>query len=423
MVRKLKSEMTRQEQIELQNNKIRHIIPYIMKVPFYERKFSKEKIDINNAKDIFEIQKVPFTTKEELRITGPMERTSLQYKNIIYFFSSTGTTGQPTIYPWSKKDDLVLNEVSGRFMKNIGIGAGDISLIVAPFGMPIMWYCMINQYLTVNAGVVPLGITPSDQLIKALNYFPVTSITTIPTTGTLLYDFIRKKNISVNTERLKHFHCGGDYLSNARRKRIEKYWSVDCYNFYGLSEIFGPIAGECEKKNGLHFATDYVLIEVINPITKQPVSEGETGIAVFTTLWEKAAPLIRYWSDDYVIIKWEKCECGLTYPRIDFKGRVIDSIKINKNLIFAKDIEEVLLSIEGVSNEWKMIVGGRSENPIVKIYLEEHSSDISKEIVKNRLSNLIGKNLDLEIIFKTYSPNKEIKPLRIIDRRNNEEYI
>lgn len=417
MVGKLRSDLTRQEQIELQNNKIRQVMPHITRVPFYKRKFSKEKIDINNIKDIFELQKVPFTTKEELRTTSPMERTSLHYKNIVYFFSSTGTTGQPTIYPWSKKDDLVLNEVSGRFMKNIGIGADDISLIVAPFGMPIMWYCMINQYLAVNAGVVPLGITPSDQLINALKNFPVTSITTIPTTGTLLYDFVRKNNISVDTKRLKHFHCGGDFLSNARRKRIEKYWNVDCYNFYGLSEIFGPIAGECEKKNGLHFATDYVIIEVINPITKQPVSEGETGVAVYTTLWEKAAPLIRYWSDDYVIIKWEKCECGLTYPRIDFKGRGTDSINVNDNLIFAKDVEDVLLSIEGVSSEWKLIVEGRYENPKVKIFLEEQSSDISKDIVKKRLSNLFGKNFDLEITFKTNSPKKEVKFLRIIDRR------
>jgi len=410
--------MSKEEIFDLQSRKFKEKIPYIVDVPFYKKKLSKEGVDIKDIKEISDLPRLPFTTKEELRLSNPMERTPHNFDGIAFFFSSSGTTGSPTIYPWSTKDDSVLREVSARCMKRIGVGPGDISLVLAPFGMPIMWYCMINQYLAAGAGVVPLGITSSDEILKAMSTFPITSITTLPIVGTRLFEFMSMKKMSLMKNRLRHFHFGGDYLSNARRHRIENYWGVKCYDFYGLSEIFGPIAGECEEKKGLHFAADYVLMEVIDPITKEPVPEEKVGVAVYTTLWEKAAPLLRYWSDDYISITWEKCKCERTSPRIIFKGRPIDSGTINNRKIFAKDIEEILLSFSETSDEWALKIIGSTEQPMAKVYLENTTDyEIHIERMQQELTNWLKIPVKIEIVPFGSFPRSDVKPKRIIDAR------
>jgi phenylacetate-CoA ligase len=409
--------MSKQEIFDLQDRKFTEVISYITHVPFYRKKLQKEGINIKDIHGLLDLTKLPFTTKEELRVTGPMERTSHNFDGIAFFFSSSGTTGSSTVYPWSIKDDLVLKEVAARCMKRVGVGPGDISLVLAPFGMPIMWYCMINQYLAADAGVVPLGIASPDSIVKTMSTFPITTITTVPVVGTRLFEFMKRNKIPLVKNRLRHFHFGGDYLSNARRHRVENYWGVDCYDFYGLSEIFGPIAGECKEKNGLHLAVDHVFIEVINPYTKEEVREGEIGVAVYTTLWEKAAPILRYWSDDYVSITWERCKCGRTSPRIMYEGRPIDGVTMNKRWIFAKNIEEILLSFSECSDEWGIKIDGTMDKPIAKLYLENSHYRIPVEKIKESLADMLQIPIKIEIVPIGFFSRNDVKPRRIVDMR------
>lgn len=411
--------MSKQEILDIQTGKFREVISYTANVPFYRKKLLKEEVNINEIHEISDLTKLPFTTKEELRVSSPMERTSHNFDGIAFFFSSSGTTGSSTVYPWSTKDDLVLREVAARCMERIGIGPGDISLMLAPFGMPIMWYCMINQYLAVGAGVVPLGITSPDNIIKAMSTFPITAITTVPVVGTRLFEFVNQNKMPLVKNRLRHFHFGGDYLSNARRRRIENYWGVKCYDFYGLSEIFGPIAGECEEQNGLHLAVDHVLVELIDPYTKEEVREGERGVAVFTTLWEKAAPLLRYWSDDYVSITWEKCKCGRTSPRIIYEGRPFDGVIINNRWVFAKNIEESLLLFPESSDEWGIKIKGTIDEPVAKLYLESTPYEIPIEKIEESLADLLQIPAKAEIVRPGFFLRSNVKPRRMADTRDD----
>ncbi len=109
------------------------------------------------------------------------------------------------------------------------------------------------------------------------------------------------------------------------RNQLEELWKAEVFNLFGISEIFGPIAGECHLKNGLHFPTQYLALEILHEKDCKPVKPGETGVAVYTTLWEKGFPLLRYWSDDLMHMDESVCACGSDLPRIFFHGRVEDS--------------------------------------------------------------------------------------------------
>jgi len=388
--------LTKAEILDLQNRKLKKIIKYIGEVPFYKKKLAKEGVDLKKIRDISDLEKLPFTTKEELRATNPMERTPLDFRSIAFLFSSSGSTGPPTIYPWSTKDEHVLRKVAARCMKRVGIGAGDIGLVVAPFGMPIMWYCMVNQYLAAGAGVVPLGLASLEVVVNAMSTFPITAVATLPTVATRTMGIMRKERTSFIKNRLRHFHFGGDYLSNARRRRLQDYFGVECYDFYGLSEIFGPFSGECKQKNGLHLASDSVLVEVLDPYTKELVREGEIGVAVYTTLWEKAAPLLRFWSDDYISMTWGKCECGRTSPRIRYEGRPNAGVRIGRKWIFAKSIEEIVMSFPKNSGEWKIEIEGTVKDPIAKLYSEDQHPEIPVEQIEEDVANLLKMPVKME---------------------------
>ena len=111
---------------------------------------------------------------------------------------------------------------------------------------------------------------------------------------------------------------------------------------FGMSEMFGPMAGECKNKNGLHYLNQYLMIEIVDPKTGEPVDEGKPGVAVYTTLWSKGFPLLRYWTDDVMVLTTEKCSCGSPYPRLFYKGRLADCFEINGHYVFPESIENIL---------------------------------------------------------------------------------
>ena len=84
------------------------------------------------------------------------------------------------------------------------------------------------------------------------------------------------------------------------------------------------------------------MIEIVDPKTGEPIPNGKPGVAVYTTLWEKGFPLLRYWTNDLMIRKSEVCSCGSTLPRIFYLGRLDDCYFINNQYVFPEEIENIL---------------------------------------------------------------------------------
>lgn len=91
--------------------------------------------------------------------------------------------------------------------------------------------------------------------------------------------------------------------SEEQRHRIEQLLGVKAYNCFGMSEMNGPgVAFECTEQNGLHIWEDNVIVEIIDPVTLQPVKEGEVGEMVLTTINREAMPLFRYRTRDLTCV-------------------------------------------------------------------------------------------------------------------------
>ena len=140
---------------------------------------------------------------------------------------------------------------------------------------------------------------------------------------------------------------GSEPYSEETRRKIEKFFHIDVYNSYGLSEMNGPgVAFECTEKNGMHLWEDNFIMEIIDPDTGEKVPDGEKGELVLTTLCREAMPIIRYRTSDITMIMPGKCKCGRTHRRISrIIGRTDDMFIVKGVNIFPQQIEDIAARI------------------------------------------------------------------------------
>ena len=408
--------MNKAEIQALQENRFQSVWPHIAATPLYDRKLRQAGIEALTVKSLSDLKRLPFTYKEEIRNTGVFERTPLTAKDIYAIYSSGGTSGNPTLYAWSEKDVLVQTEVAKRILTSAGTTSLDLGLILAPLSLPVMGHCMVRQFSAVGAGFIPLGPSNPEKVVSLIRTLPITVIATLPTVASRLLEYMRFVMHLEIDERIQvsQLQFGGDFLSNARRHRLEKTWHAKCYDFYGISEIFGPICGECSCQDGLHFAADYVFIEVLDPQARQPVPEGKPGVAVYTTLWEKGFPLLRYWSNDYVTWTEKPCECGRNSPRMHFLGRTVDCADLQGRRLFAKEVEDVILKFS-IGDEYYCEYVTQDKRPTVQVNVEAiQGYPLPTREFCETLESVFNLPIQLNVANPGTLPRDQVKPRRLV---------
>jgi phenylacetate-CoA ligase len=402
-----------------QEQRFQDVLPFLWDIPLFKQKLQSAGLSASSLKGLSDLSAVPFTTKEDLQRSHPSARSSTQLEDIEYLFSSSGTCGEPTIYYWTYLDTEVLREAGARAMGRVRVNPHDLALVLAPMGLPIMWYCMFQQYHSLKAGVIPLGARPPAEVVHALLMFHATIITTLPVVGTRLREYMLGTGIEwPGNNMLRQFHCGGDFLTEARRQRIEYLWGSQCFNFFGISEVFGPIAGECQYQRGMHFLSDYVYLEVLDPDTFLPVPDGKPGVAVYTTLWRKGSPLLRYWSDDFIIVNHEPCACGEPTPRITYLGRPLDMAWVNGSRLFTSKVEETILAFHQVGGEYQLHLFSEPEAENTRLIVEETpGAHVPIIEVRESLGNVLKLPVEVEVAAPGTLPRDTPKPKRIHDHR------
>lgn len=307
--------------------------------PYYMDKIESR----DNFSDYERFVSIPITYKQDIRNSKVFDRTATKLGDIYGVFSSSGTTGDKTYYIYNKEDKIVHERFVKTFYTELGVSEKDLGGVFAPVDTGVMAHTMMWQFTTMGAGYVTCPEPSPQNMANVLKNLPITIVATRPNVASTMAS--KPELITIAKEStVTKLLLGGGFLSNERRRLIEHTWNADCYNMFGMSEMFGPMAGECKQKDGQHYLNEYLMIEILNPITLQPCEPGEIGVAVYTTLWEKGFPLLRYWTGDLMSITYDICKCGSCLPRIRYKGRLDDSFNINGKYIFPEALENILFS-------------------------------------------------------------------------------
>ena len=355
-----------------------------------------------------EFLKIPFSYKQDIRANNLEGRANDNY-DVFGIFGSSGTTGNKTYYKFSMRDRELFDQISSRILRRVGVTNRDLGVVCAPVLDGVMAHTMMWQYTAVGAGYVNCPVPSFDNFMAVLNSAHPTSVSGLPSAldFSLSPEFVVPKGLSPRL-----YLTGGHFFSNNKRKLIEEKWGLSWYDFLGVSEIFGPIMGECKEKYGLHYDKDLFLVEIIDQETMEPVEdEGKIGIMVITPLWCKGSPLVRYWTDDFAYRIKTPCACGEAGERIFVCGRKNDYLKIGEKYVFPRDVEHILY---GHSKDFRIFVD-LAQNGEIMVY----TPDLSDE-GKRKMEELFG----CELKFSTqcsFENARSIKPA-MFSQRAKEKY-
>jgi phenylacetate-CoA ligase len=414
----------------IQSERIKDITGYIYKSsPVYKKKLDSFGVQPADIKDISDIQKLPFTTKDDMRDSYPFGLFSLPVKDIAEIHVSSGTTGNPTVVGYSKEDLDLWSEVMARTI--CAAGGMPKDKIQIAYGYGLFTGGLGFHYGALKAGltILPCSSGQTKRQLKIMNDFKPRVLACTPSYALYMVEEAKEMGIDPKKSSWEVGIFGAEPWTEGMRKEIESSWNMLATDVYGLSEIIGPgVALECVYKKGLHIYWDVFYPEVIDPKTGKPVKDGEEGELAITTLTKRGIPLLRYRTRDIVSINHEKCKCGRTTPRISkITGRTDDMIIVRGINVFPSQIEHVLLGIEGIKPHYQIVVDRKSGQMdeleiLVEVEQKIFSDEIKKlvmleEKIRKEIESVLGVFSKIKLVEPKTIERSEGKAKRVVDKR------
>lgn len=393
--------MGRDQLQELQLTRLKETVKHAANSPFYKEVFEKNGITPDSIQTLDDLRKIPFTTKNDLRSHYPFGMAAIPIQKCVRIHSSSGTTGNPTVVLHSAKDlDQWANQVA-RCMYMVGLRDTDVFQNTSGYGMFTGGLGFQYGAERLGALTVPAAAGNTKRQIKFITDFGTTCLHIIPSYATRLAKVMYEMGIDPRRDTKLHTVCiGAEPHSEEQRKRIEQLLGVKAYNCFGMSEMNGPgVAFECPEQNGLHIWEDYVIPEIINPNTLEPVPEGEIGELVLTTINREAMPLLRYRTRDLTRFIPGECPCGRTHRRLArFVGRSDDMIILKGVNIFPIQIEKILMNFKELGSNYLITIEtvGYNDEMLIEVELSDLFTDdysalqrLAKEVTRQLKDELL----------------------------------
>ena len=393
--------MGRDQLQELQLTRLKETVKHAANSPFYKEVFEKNGITPDSIQTLDDLRKIPFTTKNDLRSHYPFGMAAIPIQKCVRIHSSSGTTGNPTVVLHSAKDlDQWANQVA-RCMYMVGLRDTDVFQNTSGYGMFTGGLGFQYGAERLGALTVPAAAGNTKRQIKFITDFGTTCLHIIPSYATRLAEVMYEMGIDPRRDTKLHTVCiGAEPHSEEQRKRIEQLLGVKAYNCFGMSEMNGPgVAFECPEQNGLHIWEDYVIPEIINPQTLEPVPEGEIGELVLTTINREAMPLLRYRTRDLTRFIPGECPCGRTHRRLTrFVGRSDDMIILKGVNIFPIQIEKILMNFKELGSNYLITIEtvGYNDEMLIEVELSDLFTDdysalqrLAKEVTRQLKDELL----------------------------------
>lgn len=416
--------MSRADLEKLQLKRLKETIQTAGNSTFYNKVFKEQKITPDSIHSLEDLKRIPFTTKEDLRNNYPFGMAAVPIQKCVRLHSSSGTTGNPTVVLHSAKDiDEWANQVA-RCMYMVGLRNTDIFQNTSGYGMFTGGLGFQYGAEKLGALTVPAAAGNSKRQLKFIADFGTTCLHIIPSYATRLAEVMQESGIDPRRDTKLHTVCiGAEPHSEEQRKRIEELLGVKAYNCFGMSEMNGPgVAFECKEQNGLHIWEDYVIVEIIDPVTLEPVPEGEVGELVLTAINREAMPLLRYRTRDLTRIIQGKCACGRTHKRIDrFKGRSDDMLILKGVNLFPIQIETILMKFNELGNNYLITIENdemQVEVELSDLFTDDYSQlqRLTKEVTRQLKDELLL-TPKLKLVSRGSLPVQEGKAVRVKDLR------
>jgi len=409
-----------------------HIRHAYNRSPYYRASFDAAGVHPDQISSLDDLRRLPFIDKHALRerqiAVPPLgDLVAVPERDVVYISASSGSTGVPTASPFTARDFDDWIDYEARQFWSSGLRPADRYCHSLNFSLFVGGPCVLGAQ-KLGALSIHAGTLPSERLLMILQQFQATAMWTTPSYAWYLGETAIKEGIDPRRDlAIRRIFVAGEPGGSIpeTRTRIEDLWGASVYDYYGLSDIFGSCAGMCEAKDGLHWAEDHILVEVLDPATLEPVAEGERGELVLTTLRKAARPMIRFRTGDIVSFTSEPCRCGRTSMRMrGVHGRLDDMLIIKGVNIFPSDVEALVRGDHEQTGEYRLVVDRVDHLDRLTVEFErKHGFNGTDEDLAERfgrrLKAVTGVSADVRVLPPDSLPRATHKAKRVEDRRAN----
>ncbi len=421
--------MEREELKKLQSQRLIEAVERVYyNVPYYRNLMQERGLMPEDIKGIEDLNKLPFTTKDDLRENYPYGFFAVPLSEIVRIHASSGTTGKPTVVGYTRRDIAIWSELMARTL-TCG-GATKDSVIQVAYGYGLFTGGLGVHYGAerLGASVIPISGGNTKRQIMLMKDFGTTVLACTPSYALYIAETMAEMNLHKDNFKLKYGILGAEPWTEGLRQEIEEKLGIVAIDIYGLSEIIGPgVASECLYKTGLHINEDHFIPEIIDPVTGEVLPEGSEGELVFTTITKEGIPVIRYRTRDISSLNYEPCPCGRTHVRMQkVIGRTDDMLIIRGVNVFPSQIESILIDIGETEPHYLLVIDRVGNMDNLEVWVEVSEKLFSDEVrrleeLNRRIAYEIQSTLGLSVRVKLVEPKtierSQGKAVRVIDKR------
>ncbi|MFK7955478.1 MAG: phenylacetate--CoA ligase PaaK [Lysobacterales bacterium] len=373
--------------------------------------------------DLTDLQRFPFTVKEDLRQAYPFGLFAVPREQVVRIHASSGTTGKPTVVGYTQADIDTWAGLVARSIRAAGGQPGDKIHVAYGYGLFTGGLGAHYGAEKLGATVIPMSGGQTPRQVQLIEDFAPDIIMCTPSYMLNIADEFERQGLDPRASSLSVGIFGAEPWGESMRQEIESRMNIHAVDIYGLSEVMGPgVASECvETKDGGVIWEDHFYPEIIHPETGEVLPDGELGELVFTSLTKQALPIIRYRTRDLTRLLPGTARTMRRMEKIT--GRSDDLMIIRGVNVFPSQIEELVLKTPQLSPHYQIHLSrnGQLDSMAVHVEYTEKASaapdpDVDKTLAR-AIKDFIGVSASIQVGRPGSVPRSEGKAQRVVDQR------
>jgi phenylacetate-CoA ligase len=395
-------------------------------VPAFRAKCERARVAPGDLRTLEDLAHFPFMVKDELRAAYPFGLLAVPRAQLARIHASSGTTGQPTVVGYTRRDIQTWAGLVARSLRAAGARAGDLVHIAYGYGLFTGGLGAHYGAELLGCTVVPMSGGHTQKQVQLIRDLGPRIIMVTPSYMLAIVEEFLRQGMDPASSSLAVGLFGAEPWSEAMRAELELRAGLDALDIYGLSEVMGPgVASECrESKDGPVIWEDHFYPEIVDPVSGAVLSAGERGELVLTSLTNEALPVIRYRTRDLTRLLPPTARAMRRMAKIT--GRCDDMLIVRGVNVFPSQIEELLLGLAGLAPHYELELtrAGHLDQLSVRVEcLAQAAGDAARRaLLRSELQSRIKAHLGIRAEVRVCDPGalerSAGKARHVIDKRS-----
>jgi phenylacetate-CoA ligase len=404
------------------------------RAPFYRERWHAVGFEPGDVKSLEDFARVPTITKADLRADQAANPPFGSYlcvepSEIVRLHGTSGTSGRPTAFAWTRDDYERIAEMHARAMWSFGLRPSDRVFIGSIFSLYVGSWGALAGVERLGAAAFPFGAGVPGMTLQAVSWMQQMQPTAFygtPSYALRIAETARAEGVDPREFGLRIMFFSGEPGAGipATKRLIEETFGAICIDSGSMGEVTPWMnITECAHRTGMHLWQDHVYAEVLDPQTLTPLPYGATGTPVYTQLERRCQPMIRLVSGDLAEWTNDPCPCGRTYPRFPrgIIGRIDDMLVVRGENIYPSAIEDVLRAFPELGTEFEIVVS-RPKSLDELCVRTELAAPCDESAVRERvgaqLKRQLGIRAEIEFLQAGALARTDLKSRRVRDLRS-----